>query len=221
MSEEHESAKFHSPEALREYLREHPDSDRSKHKVMTPAERTREYEQRKQAERVAARYLQTTEGSFSRSNPMAEEHKAKKSPASPEAVENAAIAAKNVGELLKRMIEEAGTGEDAKRMAPVPTQLARILETYKSQIEVMAKGVAAIPKGKEQDRAKAIIKQLAAIFDKGFETSPGHPYKWQGAQWLSPADTNKVLGKLMPLVHELDKLLTGQKVLFAHCYDRR
>ncbi len=54
------ATKFHSPHELQEYLKLHPDADRSKLKVMTPAEKHRDYEENKKASivwRVAARYL--------------------------------------------------------------------------------------------------------------------------------------------------------------------
>jgi len=49
------AAKFHSPEELREYLKEHPDADRSQHKVMTPAEKTRDYKKNEKDAALVAR----------------------------------------------------------------------------------------------------------------------------------------------------------------------
>ncbi len=55
------ATKFHSPHELQEYVKEHPDADKSKLKVMTPAEKHRDYEENKKdaalAERVASFYL--------------------------------------------------------------------------------------------------------------------------------------------------------------------
>lgn len=126
---------------------------------------------------------------------------------SPE-IEQAAKAARNVGELLQQMIDTAHEGGDANYAQPIAEQLSRILGMYKHNVMVMAKAIDTIPKGKEQQRAKALVKELEKVFSKSFE------YKWEGARWLNPSTTEKALKKLTPLVDELEKLLSGQRVLF-------
>jgi hypothetical protein len=230
------ATKFHSPHELQEYVKEHPDADRSNLKVMTPSEKHRDYEENKKdagiVERVAARVLQSdTEleaitfpseealKDYIKEHPRADpsnhtvkkpKHDDKAEPAAKEHVDQAVKSVKRLGDWLDTIIQDSGKSRD--HWENTTNNLPHMMETYKGHLDDMSKGINSIPVGKERERAKKIDRQI----DNALESiNKEHGYRTQGKRFMSPEIVGRKLKEIKPLVDELDKLLSGQRSLLA------
>ena len=187
------------------------------------------------AERVAARHKQADEGhealtfpdedslrEYLKSHPRADprnqtvkkpKHDDKVAPASKEEIEQAAKAVKNMHALLDHMIAEYHSGEDQKYVQNAGQQLPRLMEDFHHDVTLLTKGINSIPAGKERERAKKIDKEIDQAFE---QINKDIGYRWKGKRFLPPQEAEKTLKKIKPLVDELDKLLAGQRALFAN-----
>jgi hypothetical protein len=133
-----------------------------------------------------------------------------KAPADKKDLDAASKAVKSVGSWIEEELKNAQKGGDEHHQ--VGEGLSQWMGNYKKHVEKLYDGVTAIPKGKERDRAKKLVTQINGVFEK---LNDDLGYRWEGKRWVTPHKAEDTLKKAKPLIEELDKLLTGQRTLFA------
>lgn len=149
----------------------------------------------------------------------ARNHKVKKpkhddaaEPADRKEIDRASKAADAMSKLMEQVLGEADRDPGEKGR-----DLAGLMEDFEDSVDAMAKGINHIPAGKDRDRAKKIHQQISEVVE-GLNDSSGYRWKGKGRntkRFLNPEYVTDAHKKMKPLVAELDKLLSGQRVLLA------
>lgn len=163
-------------------------------------------------------YLKTHPRSRGDKHTVKYKHDDTKAPASKEHIEQAARSAKSLIDSLEHMLDVARKGEDHNYVQPMREQMPYKMVDYKTAVEKMYEGVNSIPPGKDRERAKKIVSTLSESFES---MNKELGYRWhKPGRTFVPADLiEKTVKVTKPLVHELDKLFTGQRVLLAMEHD--
>jgi hypothetical protein len=142
-------------------------------------------------------------------------HDDKAAPLDKKDVEQAAQHAISTVTQVEKMLEGHHNKEDANYVEPLEKQMPRQMSDLRKSVDTMVQGVNHIPSGQDREKAKEIVKKLDDAWEKpnkdlGFRWNrPGHkPY-------LHAKHVEEMLKTTKPLIHELDKILQGQRVLLA------